>query len=167
MSNFIKIILLIFFQEIYLVPICQQRKNNCSKCNYLNNLCVKCDNEVYIPDENGGCQGAKKCFMGKNYCSECSEVGNICQKCEVGYFPDENGGCSYTDNCQISYKGKCLKCKEEFILTGINKDNNYLICKSLNSEDFKNCDNIDINKGKCSKCKEGYYLKKEIIDAYQ
>ena len=98
--------------------------------------------------------------MGKNYCSECSEVGNICQKCEVGYFPDENGGCSYTDNCQISYKGKCLKCKEEFILTGINKDNNYLICKSLNSEDFKNCDNIDINKGKCSKCKEGYYLNK-------
>ena len=160
MSNYIKIILLIFFQEIYLAPICEERKNNCAKCNYINNLCIKCDKEIYIPDENGGCQGAKKCFMGKNYCSECSEVGNICQKCEVGYFPDENGGCSYTDNCQISYKGKCLKCKEEFILTGINKDNNYLICKSLNSEDFKNCDNIDINKGTCSKCKEGYYLNK-------
>ena len=41
----------------------------------------------------------------------------------LGYYPDENGGCSYTKNCEVSYKGNCIKCKEDFILIG--KTNQY------------------------------------------
>ena len=32
------------------------------------------------------------------------------------------------------------------------------ICKSLNTEDFNNCEDINIENGKCQSCKEGYYL---------
>ena len=37
-------------------------------------------------------------------------------------------------------------------------DNEIKICKSLNSEDLKNCELIDIEKGICQQCKTGYYL---------
>ena len=68
-------------------------------------------------------------------------------------FPDDNGGCSYTDNCDISYKGRCLKCKEDYIL---NEEINF--CKSINLEEFKNCETIQTSNGKCEKCIEGYFL---------
>jgi len=101
-----------------------------------------------------------RCIIEKNYCVECSEEGTKCQNCDLGYFPDENGGCSYSDNCKISYKGECIQCKEDFILTGKNNYNNYILCKSLDSEDLQNCEQYDLNKGKCLKCKEGFYLNK-------
>ena len=50
----------------------------------------------------------------------------IYNKCDFSYYPDGIGGCSYTNNCEISYKEECLKCKYNFILNNINK-----ICKSL------------------------------------
>ena len=161
MSKYIVfLIFLILINGILLTPSCEQGKNNCLKCNYINNLCAKCDKDIFSPDENGGCGGAKKCIIGKNYCVECSEEGTKCQNCDLGYFPDENGGCSYSDNCKISYKGECIQCKEDFILTGKNNYNNYILCKSLDSEDLQNCEQYDLNKGKCLKCKEGFYLNK-------
>ena len=161
MSKYIMFIIFLFLlEEILLFPSCEEGKNNCLKCNYINNLCVKCNKNIYSPDQNGGCGNAKKCLMGQNYCNECTEEEDICQKCEIGYFPDENGGCSYTDNCEISYKGECLKCKEDFILTGKKIYNNYLICKSLKSEDLNNCQTIDTINGVCLECKEGFYLNK-------
>ena len=173
MSKCVIIIFLILIQGAFLVPKCEEGKNNCLKCNYLTKLCAQCAKSIYIPDENGGCEGSKKCFIGKNYCNECSEEGNKCLKCELGYFPDQNGGCSYSDNCEISFKGECLKCIDEFILIGKNINNKYLYCKSLISEDLKNCEIIDLNKGICSKCKEGFYLNKgdnrclEIENCYE
>ena len=151
---------IIFILEIALsIPFCVEGENNCSKCNPITKLCVKCDKDVYSPDENGGCENAKKCTTGNNYCNECSEE-NICKLCEEGFFPDDNGGCSYTNNCEISYKGQCLKCKEDFILIG--KENNLYkeikICKSLNLDDFKNCLKINTEIGTCEECEEGFYL---------
>ena len=72
---------------------------------------------LYIPDNFGGCK--KKCIVGINNCLECDEEGNLCITCDISYFHDENGGCSYTDNCEISNNGECIKCKNNFILIGI------------------------------------------------
>ena len=135
-------------------PLCTEGENFCKKCNPVTKLCEKCIFDILIPDKNGGCTGQKKCTVGKNYCSECSSDNKLCKKCENNFYPDENGGCSYINNCEFSSQGKCLKCKEDFILVG-DKVN---ICKSLNSEEFLNCANIDISTGLCNKCNEGYYL---------
>ena len=35
------------------------------------------------------------------------------------------------------------------------------ICKSLNSEDLKNCLKMDLDKGTCQQCKDGYYLSND------
>ena len=151
--------LFFFLKIIFSEPICEERKNNCIKCNYLTKLCVQCEKDVYSPDDNGGCVGSKKCIIGKNYCDECNEEGNLCKQCSEGFFPDKNGGCTYTNNCEISEKGRCLKCLNNYILIGKSLYQNDLrICKSLSSEDFQNCEEIDIEKGICSKCKENYYL---------
>ena len=152
---FYKFIYIIIFGITFSQPICEEGANNCAKCNYLTNLCFKCEKEIYAPDENGGCtKGSKKCIIGKNYCNECSENGDLCQICAEGYLPDENGGCTYTANCAISEKGKCIECMNNYILIG----DNLKICKSLNSEDFKNCEEINTEEGTCSKCKENFYL---------
>ena len=140
---------------------CVIEENHCSRCNPLTKLCVKCDKDIYTPDENGGCGYSHKCVMGINQCLECNENGNLCKNCIEGYFPDDNGGCSYTDNCEISYRGECLKCKKNFILIG--QENYYdqdkiKICKSINFGDLKDCEEINKSKGFCEKCKEGFYL---------
>ena len=150
----------VVFQLILSVPYCEERKNHCSRCNTITKLCIKCENDIYTPDENGGCKNAQKCVLGENYCMECNEDGKLCEKCEDGYFPDQNGGCSYSDFCEISLEGKCLKCIDEFILIGetFYFGDGLKICKSLNSEDLKNCDRINEEKGNCLSCKEGFYL---------
>jgi hypothetical protein len=130
-------------------------KNHCIKFNTITKLCLKCDLDIYAPDEKGGCKYAHKCEIGLNQCDECNENGELCKKCLEGYYPDENGGCSYSDNCEISYNGKCLKCKEDYILIG---EEVIKICKSLNFGDLKNCEEINKTTGFCQKCKEGYYL---------
>ena len=133
--------------------------NYCSKCNPVTKLCIKCEKDIFIPDENGGCTGANKCIGGTNHCIECNENENKCKTCETGYFPDSNGGCSYTDNCEISYQGNCLKCIDEYILIGAS-NLEIKICKSLNSEDLKNCEKINKEIGFCEKCIDDYYLGK-------
>ena len=152
--------ILILLEISLSLPFCLEGENNCSKCNPITKLCVKCDKDVYSPDEKGGCENSKKCITGNNYCNECSENENICKLCEEGFFPDDNGGCSYTNNCEVSYKGQCLKCKEDFILIG--KENisskEITICKSLKLDDFKNCLKINTEIGICEECEEGFYL---------
>ena len=141
-------------------PNCEEGSNNCLKCNYLSKLCSKCERDVYVPDDKGGCIEAKQCIIGKNYCDECTEDGLLCKACSEDYIPDENGGCTYTKNCKVSNKGECIKCLDNYILIGPSffPNDNLKICKSLNSEDFKNCVEINVEKGKCSKCKDNYYL---------
>ena len=147
-------ILLILINIKFSQPLCQEGQNFCTKCNPVTKLCEKCENSVLIPDNIGGCKGAKKCEEEINYCSKCDLDNKICKECKNNFYLDENGGCSYINNCEISYQGNCLKCKDDFILVG-----KYLkICKYLNSEEFFNCENIDIETGLCDKCKEGYYL---------
>ena len=150
------IIFLIVLEILLCAPNCEEGVNNCKSCNPITKLCVKCDKDVFIPDENGGCTNSEKCILGMNGCLECNDEEKICKSCEEGYFPDENGGCSYTDNCEISYRGKCLKCKENFVFVGI--DTSIQICKSLNSDDLKNCASINTEKGNCDKCEEGFFL---------
>jgi len=149
----------IFFSE----PNCKQGINNCIKCNPVTKLCVKCEKDIYTPDREGGCENSKKCILGANHCIECSEDEKFCRKCDEGYFPDENGGCSITDNCEISYKGECLKCKENYILVGKQNTYSYIIgknklCKPYSSDDLKNCKTINLERGKCDVCEDGYYL---------
>ena len=164
MSNHLNYYIFLIIFKIYLSsPLCVAGSNNCLRCNPITNLCIKCDKNIYKPDNNGGCENAKKCIMGKNQCIECNELGNLCKICFDGYFPDENGGCSYTDNCEISFEGKCIKCKDDYILIGL--DNTFIegikICKSLFFGDLKNCEKIDIQTGYCEECKEGFFLNSE------
>ena len=149
-------IILLFIIKIYSSPLCIDSQNFCYKCNPLTNLCAKCKLDILVPDNNGGCIGAKKCTLGKNYCSECDIEGGLCRKCEIGYYPDKNGGCSYTEHCNISNKGECMECENNFILIG--KDFELKICKNKDIDDFKNCKDIDKEKGICQTCEEGYYL---------
>ena len=135
-------------------PICIETINYCSLCNNITKLCEKCEKDIFIPDLDGGCKPAKKCIFGNNYCLQCDEDTNICKLCEDRYFPDENGGCSYSNYCEISYEGECLKCKDGSILVG----SDIKICKSLYSEDLKNCEKINRINGLCDSCEEGFYL---------
>ena len=80
----------------------------------------------------------------------------MCKICEKNYYPDENGGCSYTGECEISYMGNCIKCKEGFILIGKQKE--LKICKSILSDNFKNCEKINYETGYCDICEDGYSL---------
>ena len=151
---------IILSEAIISEPLCIETKNHCIKCHPTNNLCLKCDKEIYTPDSNGGCEYFKNCIMGSNFCTECEEKENLCKECDNGFFPDEYGGCSYTNNCKISYRGECLECKEDYILIGekdISKEG-IRVCKSLISEEYKNCKSIDEKKGKCIQCNDGYYL---------
>ena len=153
------LLILIILKIAIFSPSCIVGVNYCSKCNPVTKLCIKCEKDIFIPDENGGCTGANKCIGGTNHCIECNENENKCKTCETGYFPDSNGGCSYTDNCEISYQGNCLKCIDEYILIGAS-NLEIKICKSLNSEDLKNCEKINKEIGFCEKCIDDYYLGK-------
>ena len=143
--------------------VCFANTNKCTKCHPITKLCIKCEKNIYAPDDQGGCTNAKKCNTGYNHCLQCKEDETVCRECDIGYFPDENGGCSITDNCEISYQGDCIECKENYILVGrksyYSSISGYIrLCKPLSSDSFQNCDSIDEERGTCSKCKDGYYL---------
>ena len=165
MSKYFILILILILEIITSAPLCIVGTNYCSKCHPVTKLCIKCEKDIYIPDDYGGCKNAHICIKGNNHCLECTEEAKLCKKCEESYFPDENGGCSYTDNCEISYEGDCIKCKGDFILIGKTENNTLVneikICKSLTSEDLKNCEEINIENGKCLQCKNGYYLSND------
>ena len=138
------------------LPICSNNTNFCLQCNNITNLCEKCQiSEILVPDENGGCKGIKKCLEGKNYCKTCDIDNELCNECEENYFSDEYGGCSYTSGCEISFRGQCLKCKNDFILVGTQ----IKICKSLLLEEYNNCKEINELNGYCMICEEGYELQ--------
>ena len=153
-------ILLIISELIISAPSCKEGVNFCTRCNPVTKLCAKCEKDIYIPDEIGGCTYSRKCIFGENYCIECNEKGDLCKKCEDDYYPDKNGGCSYTDNCEISDKGICQECSKDFILIGIDDyfTNGVKICKWKDSEDLKNCERINIENGSCITCEKDFYL---------
>ena len=148
--NFI-LIIFVLFKISFSQPYCKENENNCLKCNTITNLCIKCITDNFFPDKDGGCE--PKCVLGKNYCNLCNEEETLCASCEPGFYPDRIGACSYTNNCKTSYKGKCLTCINDYILV---EDTGF--CKSLNTEDLKNCINISNKNGTCLECKEGYFL---------
>ena len=153
------IFILFIIYPIFSFPSCQVGINNCSKCDPITQLCLRCDKNIYFPNENGGCSPSRKCILGNNYCIECDDEEKNCKRCETGLFPDNNGACSYIANCEISFNGKCLQCQENFKLVGYQFDNTgFLICKSSELEDFKNCASIDSISGYCTACNEGYFL---------
>lgn len=157
MEKFFYLIILSFLKTVLLNPKCIENQNNCVKCHPITNLCIKCKSDNFIPNKNGGCTG--RCVPGKNYCSECDIELKLCMKCEdINYYPDKIGGCSYTDNCESSYKGICLKCNENFELVG--EKDGIKICKNKNNDDFKNCKKINNENGLCADCVKGYYLDK-------
>ena len=61
------------------------------------------------------------------------------------------------NNCEVSSKGKCLKCESDYILIG-KYDDAFQICKSRNSEEFKNCKYIDSDSGLYGECEDEYFL---------
>ena len=142
---------------------CVAGTNLCTKCNPITKLCIKCEKDIYSPDDKGGCTNSKKCVFGYNHCVQCLEDETLCKECGIGYFPDENGGCSITENCEISYQGECLKCKENFILIGrksyYSSINEYIkLCKPLSSDSLQNCKSINYERGICNGCIDGYYM---------
>ena len=65
-----KILYLIFiyiflFQNIISVPYCFENKKGYIKCNPINNLCVKCQYDILIPDNDSGCIGQEKISIRK------------------------------------------------------------------------------------------------------
>jgi hypothetical protein len=64
------ILLLIFITSS--IENCEKNKNFCILCELATDLCKRCESDLFIPDENGGCKGAKKCNINQNYCKECS-----------------------------------------------------------------------------------------------
>ena len=154
MKSFYLFLFIFLLNLIEIFPKCVESENLCKKCHPLTNICISClASDVLIPNKEGGCDGSKKCVAKKNYCNKCDENEKLCQSCEYGFYPDENGGCSYSNDCKISSKGECLKCKEDFILLDKNK-----MCKSVLNEDFKNCKKINSGLGICEICEDGYYL---------
>ena len=157
MKELFYFLFLLFILKIESDPSCAINSKHCLKCNLLTDLCVICEKrEVFIPDTTGGCKGAQTCLAGSNYCNECDSKGKLCIKCDEGYYPDENGACSLATNCKISYKGQCIECKENYIILG--SDNKYQLCKSILSNDYFNCKEIDTSNGECKLCEENYYL---------
>ena len=153
--NFLFIcILSLLIKSIKSLANCTEGENFCLKCNPITKLCEDCEYNVFIPDNKGGCKGSKTCKSEYNHCSQCDSDNKLCQKCENNYIPDENGGCSLIENCEVSYKGSCLKCIEDFILVGTA----IKLCKSLDSIDFNFCKEIDIETGFCKTCEENWYL---------
>ena len=134
---------------------CIENENFCTLCHPLTNLCIKCINEVLIPNDSGGCDGINKCIFGKNFCNKCNEEETLCQECEPGLFPDSNGACAYTQNCILSLRGQCILCESDYVLL---EQNNYARCKSLKSDDLKNCKIINNTYGWCEECEDGFYL---------
>ena len=147
---------LLIFNYIQLSPLCKEGLNNCKRCDPLTNLCVKCDLDIYSPDEKGGCSPLGKCLSNKNYCQECDDEEKNCKNCEVGFYPDSNGACSFIKNCEISYKGYCLKCIQDYILIG--EEQGIKICKYLYSEDLQKCEIINNKTGLCDTCEKDYFL---------
>lgn len=147
---------IIIFKAFSSSPLCINNTNNCILCNNSTNLCEKCKiPQIFIPDEEGGCKGAKKCIEGRNYCKECDKNGKFCLKCEENLFPDENGACSYTIGCQISFLGQCHICKDDYYLVGT-----YIrICKSRFLEEYNNCLEVNGITGYCMICEKGYELQ--------
>ena len=58
-------IILIISNIIYTESGCYERANYCSKCNPVTKLCIKCEKDIYTPDNDGGCEYSKKCELGK------------------------------------------------------------------------------------------------------
>ena len=155
MKNYFSLFLIISLVKIITSPSCSENNKGCIKCNVLTDLCIKCENDILIPDENGGCIGIEKCILGNNYCEQCNDRGNLCKICEEGYFPDDNGGCSPTKNCKISYQGECLECQTNYFLV-----KNTKTCKYLYSNDLKNCKSYNKLNGFCDICEDNFYLNK-------
>ena len=153
-----KFMLFLFISISISSPSCQQGFNHCTICHNITNLCLKCQNDIFVPNNQGGCKPIKKCKNKNNHCLECNDIGDLCKICENSYYPDEIGGCSHTKNCLASYNGDCLECKEDYILIGQEHYEGIKVCKSKNSPDFKNCNQTDYSTGFCLECKEGYYL---------
>ena len=154
-----KLLLIIFliFINYSFFEICIEGDSFCLKCDKEKDLCIQCiNNEIFTPDNQGGCIGINKCTLGENFCMECNTENNLCESCDIGFFPDNIGGCSYIDNCEISFKGLCLKCKDDFLLIG--NEEEFKFCKSIYSSDLKNCKVINEKKGVCTSCEEGYFL---------
>ena len=112
----LKLFMIFVVLEINSNQICQEGLYNCFSCNPTRNLCAKCDKDIYEPDDKGGCKLFKKCIIGNNHYLECSEKTNLCSKCKEGYFYDGIGRCSYIDNFMESEIGKCIICKDNYIL---------------------------------------------------
>ena len=77
---------LIYIGIIYCTP-CKEGTNFCFRCNPISKLCEKCQNNILVPDKNGGCEPIKKCRLESSYCLECQEESIQCKKCEKDISP--------------------------------------------------------------------------------
>ena len=159
MSKIKYLILLIFIKLSLFSPLCEVEKNHCSRCNPITKLCVKCDKDIYIPNENGGCQNAKKCIFGFNNCMQCNEKGNLCEKCLDGYELNEEGYCVDFDHCEEKEGDSCKKCKKEWIDNDVHYYcyNSIFGCIRSYNRGCLKCEDLD-DLYFCTECEPGYEL---------
>ena len=157
MKILFQILFFCFKIKFILNHVCMRYYNFCIQCNEKSNLCDYCFFSVFKPDLEGGCIGAKKCIPEYNLCLECNQDLTLCQKCEEGYSPDNNGGCTFTKNCDVSFRGSCQTCLQNFSL--VNDGKPYLECKKLPKEEDRSpyCKKYN-EEGICEECLDNYFL---------
>ena len=139
-------LIIIQINSIYSLPECIKGKNYCEECDILNQLCQKCSNISFYPDQNGGCSLTKNCILSNK---------GICLICENGFYLSEDNQCSNTNFCLKTQKenSNCLICKPGYILT--NNDE----CTFS-----KNCLKADPKTSICIECENNYYYD---LDNYE
>jgi len=125
---------------------CIQEKNYCKECNITSQLCQKCSNISFYPDQNGGCSSSQNCLISKE---------GICLKCDNNFFLSEDNQCSKANFCLKTNKEnlKCLICKPGFILTNNGE------CSFT-----KNCLKANPKTSVCLECESNYYYD---LDNYE
>ena len=155
MKILFQLLFIVFQIKIFQFKNCMKYYNFCIQCNQITDLCDYCIFPVFKPDLTGGCEGAKHCTPNNNFCLECNQGSTLCQKCENEYLPDNNGGCALTDNCEVSYRGECQICKQNYNL--VNEGKPYLECKAKPKEEDLYCKKFD-KEGICTECVDNYFL---------
>ena len=69
--------IIILIKNVNSVPECIKGQNFCAECNASTQLCQKCLNISYFPDQNGGCSLSKNCKLSNE---------GICLICNKDFF---------------------------------------------------------------------------------
>ena len=143
--------------------------------------CIECKENYFKYGKKGGFQICKS-YSSKDFihCKNINYETGFCNSCETGYFLSSEKKCIKTENCEESFLGKCISCKDGYYLDLLNdncekKNYNFSQCKQTSDNiTCEICDNYNYfdenkvciptkycSKSKnliCIECVEGFYL---------